>query len=169
MKKLFFLFILTIFALTSTFSQKEPVSTLSNTVKSSKSNSQDRKGWDGTIKGRTIHVEVDVEGNDIFYLPTKPAIALVYNPASNLYEVKAPRDVATGQSSGKRMHKPLTITKYLNKASPILMKIDDSGDIDISSLAAGRYQVNSQRSGFTFTLDAQGIITSYDLAVNKKL
>ncbi len=36
------------------------------------------------------------------------------------YEIKAPRDVATGQASGIRMHKPFIITKELDKSSPLL-------------------------------------------------
>lgn len=32
--------------------------------------------------------------------------------------VKSPRDIATGQASGKRQHKPLTVTKEVDKASP---------------------------------------------------
>jgi type VI secretion system secreted protein Hcp len=35
-----------------------------------------------------------------------------------LYEVTSPRDVATGQASGKRQHKPITITKEWGAASP---------------------------------------------------
>jgi hypothetical protein len=32
--------------------------------------------------------------------------------------VKSPRDIATGQASGKRQHKPVTIVKEVDKASP---------------------------------------------------
>ena len=35
-----------------------------------------------------------------------------------LYEVTAPRDLATGQATGKRQHKPITITKEWGAASP---------------------------------------------------
>jgi type VI secretion system secreted protein Hcp len=35
-----------------------------------------------------------------------------------LYEVKSPRDAATGQISGKRQHMPITITKEWGAASP---------------------------------------------------
>ncbi len=31
-------------------------------------------------------------------------------PSSNSHEVSSPRDMATGQATGKRMHKPLTVT-----------------------------------------------------------
>ena len=34
--------------------------------------------------------------------------------------VQSPRDAATGQASGKRQHKPLTVTKEMDKASPKL-------------------------------------------------
>src|SRR4051794_17781015 len=36
------------------------------------------------------------------------------------YQVIAPRDIATGQASGKRMHKPLTVVKEWVAASPEL-------------------------------------------------
>jgi len=36
------------------------------------------------------------------------------------HEVASPRDAATGQASGKRMHKPLVITKELDRSSPQL-------------------------------------------------
>lgn len=38
------------------------------------------------------------------------------------YEVKAPRDVATGQSSGKRQHAPIVITKEWGASSPQLFQ-----------------------------------------------
>ena len=40
--------------------------------------------------------------------------------AAASHEIKSPRDLATGQASGKRMHKPVTITKEWSAASPIL-------------------------------------------------
>lgn len=39
-----------------------------------------------------------------------------------LSEVKSPRDVATGQASGKRQHQPITITKEWGAASPQLFQ-----------------------------------------------
>ncbi len=38
------------------------------------------------------------------------------------YEVKSPRDAATGQASGKRQHGPVTFTKEWGAASPQLFK-----------------------------------------------
>ena len=37
------------------------------------------------------------------------------------HEVESPRDAASGLPSGKRQHKPLTITKDVDKSSPLLM------------------------------------------------
>ena len=36
------------------------------------------------------------------------------------HEIVSPRDAASGQASGKRLHKPLVITKQLDKSSPLL-------------------------------------------------
>jgi len=38
------------------------------------------------------------------------------------YSVQAPRDIATGQASGKRQHKPVVITKEWGAASPQLLQ-----------------------------------------------
>jgi type VI secretion system secreted protein Hcp len=38
------------------------------------------------------------------------------------HEVVSPRDAASGRATGKRQHKPLTITKEIDKASPLLMQ-----------------------------------------------
>ncbi|HUJ33255.1 MAG TPA: type VI secretion system tube protein Hcp [Candidatus Acidoferrum sp.] len=39
----------------------------------------------------------------------------------------APRDQASGMAAGKRMHKPITITKEIDKASPLLHEATDHG------------------------------------------
>jgi len=39
------------------------------------------------------------------------------------HNVNSPRDAASGLPSGKRQHKPLTITKEIDMASPLLMNI----------------------------------------------
>jgi hypothetical protein len=45
------------------------------------------------------------------------------------YEVKSPRDVATGQASGKRQYAPIKIVKEWGAASPELSKIKPQYDI----------------------------------------
>jgi type VI secretion system secreted protein Hcp len=37
------------------------------------------------------------------------------------HEVTSPRDLAKGAATGKRTHKPITVTKAVDKASPVLM------------------------------------------------
>lgn len=39
------------------------------------------------------------------------------------HEIKAPRDPVTGRPKGKRMHKPFTITKPVDRSSPFLYSI----------------------------------------------
>jgi type VI secretion system secreted protein Hcp len=39
------------------------------------------------------------------------------------HEVKSPRDAASGLPTGKRQHKPIILTKSLDKATPLLMNI----------------------------------------------
>jgi len=59
--------------------------------------------------------------------------------AGKVTATSAPRDLATGQASGKRMHKPLTITKEVDAASPKLFEMCASGkhipevDVDMGS------------------------------------
>ena len=50
---------------------------------------------------------------------TKDGKPLDAQAAAN-HEIKSPRDLATGQASGKRMHKPITITKEWSASSPLL-------------------------------------------------
>ena len=45
------------------------------------------------------------------------------------YEVKSPRDIATGQASGKRQHGSITIVKEWGAASPQLSKMRPQYDV----------------------------------------
>ena len=45
------------------------------------------------------------------------------------YQVISPRDAASGQASGKRMHKPFTIVKEWGAATPQLMAMKTSYDV----------------------------------------
>ncbi|MEO5612944.1 MAG: type VI secretion system tube protein Hcp [Sphingomicrobium sp.] len=45
------------------------------------------------------------------------------------YQVTGPRDAASGQATGKRMHKPFTIVKEWGAASPQLMAMKATYDI----------------------------------------
>jgi hypothetical protein len=45
------------------------------------------------------------------------------------YQVISPRDAASGQASGKRMHKPFTIVKEWGAATPALMAMKTGYDV----------------------------------------
>lgn len=45
------------------------------------------------------------------------------------YTIKSPRDSASGMASGKRMHKPITITKEWGAATPQLMAVKPTYNI----------------------------------------
>ncbi len=39
------------------------------------------------------------------------------------HSINSPRDVAHGQATGKRQHKPITLTKEFDKSSPLLYQV----------------------------------------------
>ena len=45
------------------------------------------------------------------------------------HEIVSPRDIATGQATGKRQHKPLTIVKEWNASTPLLLNALISSDV----------------------------------------
>lgn len=47
----------------------------------------------------------------------------VSSSVSLSHSIKSPRDSASGLATGKRMHKPMTITKSLDKSSPQLFAL----------------------------------------------
>jgi type VI protein secretion system component Hcp len=60
------------------------------------------------------------------------------NPAG----VVSPRDAASGQATGKRQHKPMTITKEMDAASPALVQKRQHGWVTVSKpLDRGRVRV----------------------------
>ena len=65
--------------------------------------------------------------------------------SSAAYEVTSPRDLATGQASGKRMHKPIVITKELDAASPQLSALKPT--YDVKTIKSGR--VAASADGWT--------------------
>jgi hypothetical protein len=156
----------------------------STAVKSSKSSGSEKKAGDVVVKAGMIHIEIDGGGNTIFYLPANNPVAIVFNAATNAYEVKAPRDVATGQSSGKRLHGTVRIIKSnagVSKGIPdagITLLFDGNGDCDLSKLGlSGVMDVcyrwtpvvpASDQACFTITMDGQGMVARYDVKKNNR-
>ncbi len=65
--------------------------------------------------------------SDSWSAPTSKQAIGSQSSGAGAGKVTAPRDMATGMATGKRMHKPFTITKEVDKASPLLMKACASG------------------------------------------
>lgn len=57
-------------------------------------------------------------------------IAMREASTPSVSEVVVSRDAASGQATGKRMHKPFTITKELDKSSPSISFTVAAGDVD---------------------------------------
>jgi type VI secretion system secreted protein Hcp len=71
--------------------------------------------------------------------------------------IPAPRDAASGMATGKRQHKPLTITKPIDKATPMLARVQQGqalGRVEISTAGTtyelvGAKVLSVKRSGDT--------------------
>jgi type VI secretion system secreted protein Hcp len=64
--------------------------------------------------------------------------------SSYSFEVDSPRDTASGQASGKRQYKPITITKELNGSSPQLLGACSNNEV-LDSVVINFYK--SDRTG----------------------
>ena len=84
---------------------------------------------DGTTADRLYEVSSDADSdgdglNDSGWLRVACDGAVV---SAVYYTVKSPRDIATGQSSGKRQHAPFTIIKEWGPSTPMLGKTGAGG------------------------------------------
>jgi type VI secretion system secreted protein Hcp len=67
------------------------------------------------------------------------------------HEITSPRDSASGLPTGKRMHKPFTITKELDKSSPLLANVWATNE-NISSWALDFYMPNGKGEVLAYTI-----------------
>jgi type VI secretion system secreted protein Hcp len=65
------------------------------------------------------------------------------------HEVVSPRDAASGLPTGKRQHKPITVTKEVDKASPLLMNVLVNNE-NISQLELRFWQPSTTGQEFQF-------------------
>ena len=81
------------------------------------------------------------------------------------YTVKSPRDAASGQASGKRMHKPVTITKEWGPSTPMLSKVKPT--YNVKSVEGAR--MTSDGGGWTaLTLaNADGLCPATEAAAKR--
>jgi len=63
------------------------------------------------------------------------------------YQIQSPRDAQSGAVTGKRMHKPITITKEVDKSTPLVM----SGENPTESLTLnfGKITIDSPNDGIS--------------------
>ncbi len=121
---------------------------------------------DGTSADRLYQVTSDADSdgdgfNDSGWLRVACDGAVV---SAVYYTVKSPRDVATGQSSGKRMHKPFIITKELDKSTPMFKT--GGGKVVGSALSWDLGKNKSARMDHSGASDASagaGAKTGYDV------
>lgn len=77
---------------------------------------------------------------------SSPSMSELTATSSAKAAAAAPRDASAGVGTGRRMHKPLTITKEIDKASPLLAKACASGEhlkeVDVD-LGAGQHYMLS--------------------------
>ncbi len=86
--------------------------------------------------------------------------------------ISAPRDVATGQSSGKRQHKPVTITKEWDASTPTLILGQIVvGDVDGDAVAGQPDPVHGVvvKRGVESSSTSAPVKAGYDLKLNKKV
>lgn len=68
------------------------------------------------------------------------------------YRVTGPRDAASGQASGKRMHKPFTIVKEWGAATPQLMALKAGYDVKKVEGTGARAKTMAEDSWHAITL-----------------
>ena len=143
MKNLFLVLVILSFTV-KVFAQSERV------VVKTKANVKDNKvSLDGSVdRGGIIHFEVDANGNDIVFIPTSPRpTVLVYDVAKESYVI-APKDIKTGGSNSTStwIFTPNSDTagKKGIQEKGLSNKCNTDGDIDISELKEGTYQVSKK-------------------------
>lgn len=81
--------------------------------------------------------------------------------------VKSPRDAATGQASGKRQHKPITITKEWDASTPTLILGQIVvGDLDGDGIDGDPIPGLDVKNASS---SSSPVKAGYDLALNKKI
>jgi type VI secretion system Hcp family effector len=70
--------------------------------------------------------------------------------------VSSPRDLATGQASGKRQHKPLIVTKSMDAATPLFQKVLDTNEV-LTSVVLKIYRSGTTTVDQTITLTNAGL------------
>jgi len=107
-----------------------------------------------------IYVDIDGTKQGRFKSETQKGIPVL----KLLYEVKSPRDLATGQASGKRQHTPICFTKELGANSPQIFQATTTNEV-LKSVNFRFLKTNPNGEEYTyFTLKlANATFSSYKL------
>ena len=118
-----------------------------------------------TINGHVIGDAVKVNG--VWAVPVadlQKNIDGTFTVLGNRLQITSPRDAATGMASGKRMHKPIVITKLADSSTPIIV----SGGkpfvavTDIAKLGGGTFNPPSNLpAGAPLSLNFSKVSISY--------
>ena len=73
------------------------------------------------------------------------------------HEIISPRDAASGLPTGKRQHKPFTVTKPVDKSSPLLMSVLDTNE----TLPTVRLQIFTPGLGARSIAAGTGVLQKY--------
>jgi len=87
------------------------------------------------------------------------------------HEIVSPRDPASGLPTGKRMHKPLVITKELDKASPLLYNVLTNNE-DLTKWELKFFQpsaTGAEKQHYTITLEHANIASINFVMANNKV
>ena len=73
---------------------------------------------------QTVHLTLEIDGNKVEGESTISSMERegTIECSSFKYSLITPREEATGQLTGKRQHKPVRITKRIDKSTPLLLK-----------------------------------------------
>jgi type VI secretion system secreted protein Hcp len=121
------------------------------------------------LKGK---IQGDIQGSATQKGREGKIIVIAFN-----HEIQSPRDPATGQATGKRMHRPFTITKEIDKSSPLLYTALVSNEIistwELQCFAANRAgkEVNNYTVNLTNAIvtDIRSIMLNNKVTENVKM
>ena len=73
---------------------------------------------------QTVHLKLEIDGNEVEGESTISSLERegTIECSAFTYGLDTPRDEASGALSGKRQHRPVTITKRIDKTTPLLLK-----------------------------------------------
>ena len=108
---------------------------------------------------QTVHLALEIDGNAIEGESTISSLERegTIECSSFAYELTTPREAATGNLTGRRQHRPVKVTKRIDKSSPLMLKALCQNE-PITKAEFKFYQPDSSGSGaevkfYTVTLE----------------